>query len=193
MGVLMGVNAGRTGVPMVPLIVSRKLLGVEHMKGESWLPTFWGERKGDVDPFRALKTQMDELFSDWSGNVERMTGANGLRSLRIDVSETPTELTVKADLPGVEQKDIDVTVSGDKLTIKAEKKSEAEEKKDENGRIYHRVERSCGSFLRSLSLPFNVDTGKVSANFKDGVLTLNIPKPPEVQKQTKRIEIKHAA
>lgn len=163
------------------------------MKGESWLPALWGERKGDVDPFRALKTQMDELFNDWTGSVERLAGANGLTALRVDVSETPAELTVKADLPGVEQKDIDVTVSGDQLTIKAEKKSEAEEKKDEKGRIFHRVERSYGSFLRSMSLPFSVDTAKVSANFKDGVLTLTLPKPPEVQKQTKKIEIKQAA
>lgn len=163
------------------------------MKGESWLPTLWGERKGDVDPFRALRTQMDELFNDWSGSVERLAGASGLMALRVDVSETPTELTVKADLPGVEQKDIDVTISGDQLTIKAEKKSEAEEKKDEKGRIFHRVERSYGSFQRTMSLPFNVDPGKVSANFKDGVLTLSLPKPPEVQKQAKKIEIKPAA
>ena len=163
------------------------------MKGESWLPALWGERKGEMDPFRALKTQMDELFNDWTGSVERLSGANGLMSLRVDVSETPTELSVKADLPGVEEKDIDVTVSGDQLTIKAEKKSEAEEKKDEKGRVYHRVERSYGSFLRTMSLPFNDDPAKVSANFKGGVLTLTLPKPPEVQRQTKKIEIKHAA
>ena len=163
------------------------------MKNESWLPTLWGERKGDIDPFRALKTQMDELFNDWTGNIERLGSANSLISLRVDVSETPSELSIKADLPGVEHKDIDVTVAGNQLTIKAEKKSEAEEKKDEKGRIYHRVERSYGSFLRTMSLPFSVDPAKVSANFKDGVLTLTLPKPPEVQKQTKKIEIKHAA
>ena len=82
-------------------------------------------------------------------------------------------------------------MSGDQLTIKAEKKSEAEEKKDEKGRIYHRVERSYGSFLRTMTLPFDADPAKVSAKFKDGVLTLTLPKPPEVQKQTKKIEIKH--
>lgn len=163
------------------------------MKGELWLPTLWGERKGELDPFRALKSQMDELFNDWTGSVERLAGANGLTALRVDVSETPAELTVKADLPGVEQKDIDVTISGDTLTIKAEKKSEAEEKKDEKGRVFHRVERTYGSFMRSMSLPFNADPAKVAANFKDGVLTLTLPKPPEIQRQTKKIEIKQTA
>lgn len=162
------------------------------MKHESWLPALWGERKGDVDPFRALRAQMDELFNDWTGGLERFGAGANLSALRIDVSETPTELTVKADLPGVEQKDIDVTVSGDQLTIKAEKKSEAEEKKDEKGRIFHRVERTYGLFQRTMRLPFEADPGKVSAGFKDGVLTLSIPKPPEVQKQSKKIEVKSA-
>lgn len=159
------------------------------MKGESWLPSLWSDRKGDVDPFRALRTQMDDLLSDWGGGLERMSG---MLALRVDVSETPQELTVKADLPGVDQKDIDITVSGDQLTIKAEKKSEAKEKKDEKGRIYHRVERSYGSFQRTMTLPFDIDPAKVAASFKDGVLTLSLPKPPEVQKQTKKIEIKPA-
>lgn len=160
------------------------------MKSESWLPSLWGERKGDVDPFRALRTQMDDLFSDWSSGFERLTGPGGMLALRVDVSETPSEVTVKADLPGVEQKDIDVTASGNQLTIKAEKKSEAEEKKDEKGRVYHRVERSYGRFQRTMSLPFDIDSGKVTAAFKDGVLTVTVAKPPEVQKQTKKIDVK---
>ena len=165
------------------------------MKSESWLPALWGERKGDAVPFRALKTQMDDLFNDFTGNFERFAlgSPSGARALRIDVTETPTELLVKADLPGVEQKDIDVTVSGDLLTIKAEKRSEVDEKKDEKGRIVHRCERSYGLFQRSMTLPFETDLNKIAASFKDGVLTLTVPKPPEVQKQTKRIEIKKAA
>ena len=160
------------------------------MKGTSWLPALWSERKGDADPFQALKTQMDELFNDWTSNFDAIGGNRGLLSLRVDVSETPAEVTVKADLPGVDQKDIDITASGDQLTIKAEKKSEAEEKKDEKGRVYHRVERTYGAFQRTMTLPFEVDTSKVAAGFKDGVLTVTVPKPPEVQKQVKRIEVK---
>ena len=158
---------------------------------DTWLPALWGERKGEIDPFRALRTQMDELFSDFTGGFPRLTGGgDGFLALRVDVSETPTELTVTADLPGVEQKDIDITVSGDQLTIKAEKKSEADEKKDEKGRIFHRSERSYGFFQRTMSLPFEVDPGKVAASFKDGVLSVTLPKPVEVQKQTKKIQVK---
>lgn len=163
------------------------------MKGETWLPALWREGKGDADPFRALRSQMDELFSDFSSSFDRMRLPGGMLSLRVDVSETPAELTVKADLPGVEQKDIDITVIGDQLTIKAEKKSEAEDKKDEKGRVYHRVERSYGMFQRTMTLPFDIDPGKVSASFKDGVLTLTVPKPPEVQKQTRKIEVQKPA
>ena len=161
---------------------------------DSWLPALWSERRGEVDPFRALRSQMDELFSDFASGFPRLTGANdGFLALRVDVSETPAELTVTADLPGVDQKDIDITVSGDQLTIKAEKKSEADEKKDEKGRIYHRTERSYGYFQRTMTLPFDIDAGKISADFKDGVLKVSLPKPAEVQKQTKKIEVKKAS
>lgn len=150
-----------------------------------------------------------------------MGGPEGMLSLRVDVCETPDELTVKADLPGVDQKDIDINVNGDQLTIKAEKRFELEEgngeekaeakreSKDEkkgeskgerkgeqrgegreSGRIWHRTERAYGMFQRTMSLPFNIDPDSVSAAFKDGVLTVKIPKPPEVQKQRKRIEVK---
>ena len=140
---------------------------------------------------------MDEVFNDWSKDWPDLPqlgpAGQAFLSLRVDVSETPGEVTIKADLPGVEQKDIDISVCGDQLTIKAEKKSEAEEKKDEEGRIYQRVERSFGSFQRTMTLPFAIESGKVSASFKDGVLSVVVGKPPEVQKQTKKIEVKHAA
>ena len=99
-------------------------------------------------------------------------------------------MLITAELPGVDQKDIDITVSGDQLLIKGEKKSEVEEKKDEKGRAFHRVERSFGSFQRLMSLPYEFDPDKVQAFFKDGVLTLTVPKPTEAQKKTKKIEIK---
>jgi HSP20 family protein len=81
-------------------------------------------------------------------------------------------------------------LSGDQLLIKGEKKSEIEEKKDEKGRSFRRVERSFGSFQRLMSLPYEVDPDKVQASFKDGVLTLSIPKPTEVQRKAKKIEIR---
>lgn len=160
------------------------------MKNESWLPARWTEGR-PTEPLRGLMSQIDELFNDLSGGVQRLGALNGSLMLRIDVSETPAELTVKADLPGVGEKDIDVTVSGGQLTIKAVKKSEADEQTDVKGRIFHRVERSCGTYQRTMTLPFDPDPAKVAAKFKDGVLILTLPKPPEVQRQTKKIEIKN--
>ena len=90
---------------------------------------------------------------------------------RVNVSETDKEMMITAELPGVDQKDIEVTVTGDQLQIKGEKKSEIEEKKDEKGRAFHRVERSFRSFQRLMSLPYEIDPDKVQASFKDGVLT----------------------
>jgi len=161
------------------------------MKSESWLPSLWKERKGAADPFTHLRSQMDDLINDWAGGFGGLAPwPAGASTLRIDVSETPSELTVKADLPGVDQKDIDITVSGDRLSIRAEKKSEKDEKKEDKGRIYHRVERSYGSFERSISLPFEADPQTVSADFSGGVLTIKLPKPAEVQRQARQIEIK---
>jgi HSP20 family protein len=71
-------------------------------------------------------------------------------------------------LPGVEEKDIEVTMLGDRLTIKGEKKSEHEEQQDQNGRVVHRMEGSYGSFQRTMTMPYAVDPGEVSADFKDG-------------------------
>ena len=79
---------------------------------------------------------------------------------RVNISETDKDMLITAELPGVDQKDIDITVSGDQLLIKGEKKSEVEEKKDEKGRAFHRVERSFGSFQRLMSLPYEVRSGQ---------------------------------
>ena len=165
------------------------------MRSHSWLPALSDKQSRDPDPFRALRTQMDQLFESFMGGFERPGLPAGITSPRIDVSETATELTVKADLPGVEEKDIEVTVAGDQLTIKAERKSEAEEKSDEKEkeRVFHRVERSYGSMQRTMTAPFAIDPETVTASFKDGVLTLTVPKPADVQKQAKKIEIKRPA
>jgi HSP20 family protein len=109
----------------------------------------------------------------------------------MNVSETDKELQITAELPGVDQNDIEITLTVGDLLIKGEKKSEIDEKKDERSRSYHRVERSFGSFQRRLSLPYDVDADKVQASFKEGVLTLTLPKPSEVQKSAKKIEIRN--
>ena len=98
---------------------------------------------------------------------------------RVDVSETDTELKIEAELPGIDEKDVEVVLSDGRLTIKGEKKQEKEEKKKD----YHMVERSYGSFARSIVLPFEADPDKVKATFAKGVLTVTVPKPPRGQGQ----------
>jgi HSP20 family protein len=147
-------------------------------------PWFPGGR--ELDPFRGFRTQLDTLFEDWFGR-----SMGGTLAPRIDVSETGKEMTLTVELPGVDEKDIDVSLSGKQLTIKGEKKSEQEEKKDEEGRVFHRVERSYGAFQRTMTLPFDVEPEKVSAQFKDGVLTVTLPKPQEAvgKPQSRRIQV----
>jgi HSP20 family protein len=130
---------------------------------------------------------MDRLFDrffDW--RPFDLTIREGEWMPAIDVSETGKEIVVKAEIPGMEAKDIDISLNGRVLTLKGEKKTEQEEK-EEN---YHRVERRYGSFSRSFNLPADVDSAKVKATYKDGVLKLNLPKTKE--QTVKKIEIKTA-
>ena len=139
-------------------------------------------------PFREvsrLRNEMDRLWDEYFG-----PGRRALKPMEeawlpaVDVSETGDKITVKAEIPGMEAKDIEISMVGDTLTIKGEKKAEREEK-DEN---YHMVERSYGSFSRAMKLPAQVDAEKVEATYKNGVLTVVLPKKEEVKAKT--IEIK---
>lgn len=121
-----------------------------------------------------LRREMDRLFErvfepKWT-EVEAMTEWWP----RIDLSETDAALVVKAEIPGVEAKDIQVSLQDQVLTVKGEKRQEKEEKDEQ----YHRVERSYGSFARTVTLPATVDPEKVTADFKDGLLTITLPKTP---------------
>lgn len=139
------------------------------------------------DPFAMLHQQMDRVFEDFfhtpamAGNVEAAT----LRP-RIDVTEDEKCVEIVAELPGVDEKNLDVQVNGDVLTIRAEKKVEHEEK----GKTWHVSERSYGSFVRSLELPFEPEADKVEATFNKGVLCVRLPKPANVQRGAKRIDVK---
>jgi HSP20 family protein len=139
-------------------------------------------RRDLADPFYALRRDMDRLFDEFWRGVP--TGALAVTP-QIDLEETDTELVVKAELPGVESKDVELNLAGDLLTLKGEKKHE--EETNEAGR--HLVERSYGSFSRSIRLPYEVDADKAAANFENGVLTVRMPKPEGLQKAAKRIEI----
>jgi HSP20 family protein len=104
----------------------------------------------------------------------------------VDILEKENEILIKAELPGVESKDVVVTLDNNVLTIKGERHLEKDVKKES----YHRMERTYGSFFRSFSLPNNVDTGNVRAEYKDGLLTLALPKKATAKSRT--VEIKAA-
>ena len=106
----------------------------------------------------------------------------------MDVSENEKEFQLKVELPGLEEKDIELSLTDQVLTIKGEKKEEKEEKE----KNYHFVERRYGSFSRSFTLPDTVQLEKVEAAYRTGVLTITLPKKPEALKEPKKIEIKAA-
>ena len=102
------------------------------------------------------------------------------------MKETEKELVVKADLPGIDEKDVQLTIQDGVLTMRGEKKSERKDDREN----YHLVERSYGSFQRSIRLPDTIDEDKIAARFDKGVLTVTLPKRPELVKAEKKIEIK---
>ncbi len=124
--------------------------------------------------FEGFKKEMDRFFDRFGGWEWPELPAFGEWSPRLDFSETKDAFVVKAEIPGIEPKEIEVSLEGQMLTVKGEKKQEKEEKDEQ----YYRVERSYGSFMRSVRLPAAVDGSKVTAAFKNGVLTVTLPKAP---------------
>jgi len=127
-----------------------------------------------------LKREMDRLFDRFFDEPWAELQTLGDWTPALDVSEGKDAITVKAELPGVESKDIAVSLEGDMLTIKGEK----ERKKEEKDERHHRLERSWGAFMRSVRLPASVDGSKVAATFKNGVITITLPKAPNAKGTT---------
>ena len=165
------------------------------MDMHSLMPVGWRasrplHRLANEEPFARLHHEIDELFDDLFRTSGLMHWPGERRvTLPLEVRETDKELVITVELPGVDEKDVEVTLSEDMMTIKGEKKAEKEEKKEG----YYMAERSYGAFSRSLRLPYAVDEKKVAAKFKDGVLTITLPKPKEVRQAVKKIAIKTAA
>jgi len=155
------------------------------MSTRSWLPP-WGERGRDVEHFRGFKTQVDSLFEDWFGR-----SMGGTLAPRVDIAEDRGMITVTAELPGVTEKDIDIALREDQLTIKGEKRSEHQETSESQGHVLHKTERTYGAFHRTLTLPYRVEPDQITATFKDGILKVTIPKPADAQaqKEGRKIEI----
>lgn len=117
----------------------------------------------------SLQKEVNHLFESFSKKIPFVgTGFN----LLVDVIETAEMVTVNVEIPGIDPKDVDISITGNILTIKGEKKGEKEEK----GKQYHRVERSYGSFARNVEIPSLVDAEKIKAEYKNGVLKITIPK-----------------
>lgn len=148
-------------------------------------------QQGDGDnPLLNLQRDINRVFDDFWSRFDRSAGvSNGRLSVtgpRTDVTETDEAVDVSVELPGMDEKDIDVSLSDDVLTIRGEKKAEREEKK----KGYYLAERSYGSFYRSIPLPPGVDSEKAEAQFKKGILTVTLPKTPEAQAKVRKIEVK---
>jgi len=145
-------------------------------------------RKEESNPFALLRQEMNSLFDNFfhGFDLEPSLGRLASFSPKIDVKESDKDITISAELPGIDDKEIDVSLSRDALTIKGEKKEEKEEK----GKDFYRMERSFGSFSRTIPLPAEIDTGKVKAEFKKGLLTVTLPKTAQAAEKTKKITVK---
>jgi len=152
------------------------------------LPRLWTTGQ-DVtwDPFRAMRREMENALRSFDQNLSSPDIGAGAPA--ISVAETKDSFEVSAELPGVDEKDIKVSLDDNQLVISGEKKAEStKEEKD-----WHVEERSYGSFYRSISLPFEPEDGSVDAHFDKGVLHLTIKKPAKAIKTTKTIDIKTGA
>ena len=139
------------------------------------------------DPFRevvALQNRVNSLFRDLNEGDDPVAAASFVPA--VDIYEDAQKVMLKLEVPGIDQKDLDVRVENHTLTVKGERKFEAEEKEQN----FHRIERRYGSFYRAFTLPSTVDKDSVAANYNAGVLKLELKKKPEAQ--PKQIEIKVA-
>ena len=153
-------------------------------------------------PFETLRREVEQLFDDFGRNFLRLPSRRSLFGFEplsrheaeweaapaVDIAESEKAYEITAELPGMDDKNIEVKVANGSLTIKGEKQEEKEEKKKD----YYLHERHFGSFERSFEMPEGVDADKIEASFKKGVLTVTLPKKPEAQKPAKKIEVKAA-
>jgi len=154
-------------------------------------------------PFESLRREIDGIFEDFGQNFRRAPFHRSVFDVEpfwrreltwgaaptVDIVEKNDAYEVTAELPGMDEKSIEVKLANRGLTIKGEKQEEKEEKKKD----YHVHERRFGSFERRFAVPESVDTDKIEARFKNGILMVRLPKKPEAIKPEKKIEVKTAA
>jgi HSP20 family protein len=147
-----------------------------------------------ANPIVSFQDEVNKLFGDFFGELSlpswgRSAALQSAVSPAMDVTENEKEFKITAELPGMDAKDVQITAAEGYLTIKGEKKEEKKEEREG----YYRQERSYGSFQRVVALPDNANFDKAEANFKNGVLTLAVPKKAGAQSKERKIEIKSAA
>jgi HSP20 family protein len=154
---------------------------------ETWQPRV--QSLSRWDPFAEmadLQRETDQIFGDFFGRTpSRMAATEAIWSPLVDIHETKDCFLLMAELPGVKQADIQVSVEGDTLTLRGERKRETEVKEDQ----YHRIERSYGKFERSILLPSVVDPSRVKATHRNGVLEIQLPKKEEVKPKQIKVEV----
>lgn len=180
-------------------------MAIKDLMNKNWkelVPQKWSlgkknlpVRRDQGDPFVSLQREMNRVFDnfsrgvfDWpSFSMDTMEDSRwGRFSPSVDVKESEKEIEVTAELPGMDEKDVQVNLTDNELVITGEKKTEHEEK----GKEFYRMERSYGSFHRSIPLPEEVNTDKVEATFKKGILHVTIPKKAEAHRSVKKIPVK---
>lgn len=141
---------------------------------------------GGLEPLNSLHREMNRLFDEVMGSGLPMGAPGGgtVMDARMDVAETDREIRICAEMPGVAEEDIDVSLSDDVLTIRGEKRFDKKDEKEN----YHFIERAYGTFQRSLRLPYRVNPEQVRATFENGVLTVTLPKTGE-RERTRRIQV----
>lgn len=137
-------------------------------------------------PLASLHQEVDKLFGNFFSDFSFPHFRSGQIVPKVDFKDAGDSYQLDAELPGIPAKEVEVSVANGVLTIKGEHKAEKEEK-DKN---YLRIERSYGAFERTIALPDDADDVKISANSKDGILTISIPKKPGVKADTRKIEVK---
>ncbi len=149
------------------------------------LPSLRTRSQSLADPFAAIRRDLDSFFSDYGRDFPALAEV-GARIPALNIAETPDAVEITTELPGVDEKDINVSLDGNRLVISGEKKLES----DRNDKEWRVVERSYGAFHRAIALPFEPKESAVAAHFDKGVLHVKVSKPSESAKEKKSIEIK---
>ncbi|MEO5332698.1 MAG: Hsp20/alpha crystallin family protein [Magnetococcus sp. YQC-5] len=139
----------------------------------------------NYDPFRGIRTLQNEINRLFERDMDESSGQMTQWPMRVDILEDASHILIKADLPGIEQKDIHVNVDNGRLTISGERKFDDEAHKDN----YHRVERVYGRFSRTFQLPNTTDASNIKAAYKNGVLEVTLPKREEAKPRAIQVQV----